>query len=652
MVLLVNWIFDGQEMMSDTINYDELWQDCAPSIAWGNVGLFVGIVCGYVLTISGALMGYLPYWVASFICAYLAFASFSVAHEACHGSIIQMGAGPQWISDAIGWISTIPFLLLPYRLLQRMHERHHAYTNDPARDPDYFKSGQPWYQILLRIYLVPFKYHWMVLSPLRHNPHYRKTYVSSALYMLFTASLLSGLWATGHIRELIYFALLPAAASMFSLVFFYDYLPHHPHKSLGRHHNSRVILGQFFKLASLGQSYHLVHHLYPRVPWYRYEDLYHRIAPDLDAKQSPVEAFSSDSRPGLLQSRFTKILHNNQCSVHASLTVTAIEPLCDDAVEVVLALPDNERLRYSAGQYVVISAWLNNQQVSRCYSLCSAPRDGELRIAVRQVEAGVFSRYINQQLRVGDELIVQGPYGDFCYPPQHSKPVDELVLYAAGSGITPMLAICEAALQQPRAPRITLIYACRNSSHAILLPRFQELQRQYPQQLDIQLLMSRLDIGKKRLSPELIHHRHHQHSANTDYYICGPTGFNAMILDTLQQLGAQPDRLHTEVFRTAITAPEGPVFDVQVHLNDGRQHHLKVASNQTVLEVANDRGMELPQGCGSGSCGTCKMKLQRGEPQALSNSIAGLSKREQDAGYTLACQCRPVSNLHLEEANQ
>ncbi|WP_419812976.1 fatty acid desaturase [Bacterioplanoides sp.] len=655
--------------MDKTIHYDALWQDHAPAIAWGNIALFLGIIVGYGVAIGGALLGHLPYWLACLMCAYLAFASFSVAHEACHGSIIQMGAGPQWIADGIGWISTLPFLLLPYRLLQRMHERHHAYTNDPARDPDYFPSGQRWYQTLLRIYLVPFKYHWMALSPLRHNPHYRQTYVSSALYMLFTNTTVVLLLASGYGREVLFFAIIPAFISMFALVFFYDFLPHHPHKSLDRHHNSRVILGTVTKWLTLAQSYHLVHHLYPRVPWYRYEDLYHRIVPDLDAKQSPIESLYGASRPRLLQSEFAHTLNDQQNSVHASLTVTAVHRLCPDAVEVVLALPNNERLNYRAGQYVLVSKWLNQQQVSRAYSLCSAPHTGELRIAVREVSDGTLSRYINQTLKAGDELIVQGPYGEFQYPPlqdeplqtESASPASDLVLFAAGSGITPMMAICEAALQQPNAPQIKLIYCNRTPERAMLLTRLQQLQKLYPKQLTLQLLFSQsidqnsapdtADTDSQRLTPEMIADVVKQQNSDSDYYICGPSDFNDMTQTALQQSGIQPQRIHSELFRSRITPAKGFTHAVHIFLNDGAQHTLKVAANQTILEVANDQGIELPQGCGSGSCGSCKMKIQQGDTQALPVGIAGLSQREQAAGYTLACQCRPDSALLLQEAN-
>lgn len=635
------------------------WQNSLPEIAWGTLCLFVGIVVAYAITITAAVTGPMPYAVASLVCGFLAFASFTVVHEAGHGNIFQLGSPLKRLEPVLGWVASVPLLLVPYRMFQRIHDRHHAFTNDPDRDPDYCGGERNWLQLVATAYGIPIKYHLMVFGRLRHIPIFRKTYTSSLVYLTLVPGGLILLGLAGFGVEVIAFAVVPNLIAVVLLVAFFDYIPHFPHKALGRYQNTRIFESRWLNLLLLGQNYHLIHHMYPRVPWYLYQTVYRRIRPDLEANAAPIEQFGSNSGAGFMRSPNAQGLPGTGKTFHRLLTVSAKEQLTPDAVAVSFDTPDSTEPLYQAGQYVMVSKWLNGEQQTRCYSLCRSPRKGELTIGVKRVEGGLMSGFIHRDLKVGDELIVQGPFGDFIYPPAHQQPVEHLVLVAGGSGITPVKAIAEAALEKRGVDQVQLIYACRDARSIMFKEELEQLQAQYTNRFKLAFVLEqagesaymvqgRLDAGLlETLLEDLSLGTVSSRVAQADFYICGPAGLKDVVVNGLQAMGAQSDRVHVEQFIAAMTEPEGPQYPVEICLADGQSQTLQVAANQTVLEVARAQGVAIPHACGAGTCGTCKVKVDEGKVGDISGDVPGILASEQAAGYTLACQCRPQGAVRL-----
>jgi ferredoxin-NADP reductase/fatty acid desaturase len=650
-----------------------LWQAAIPEVAVGTLALFVGIAVGYYVVISSALAGSLSYPMASIICCYLCFASFTVMHDAGHGAVFRMGSRLKPLESVIGWIASLPLLVAPYRVFQKIHDRHHAFTNDPQRDPDHFSFGDKWYQIIPNFLFIPFQYHWMSVTSLRHLKQFRDTYPSTIAYLVLVMGTLGLLTNAGYGQEVLLFAVVPTIVAVFLLVAFFDYVPHHPHKSLGRYQNTRIYPGKLLNAVLLGQNYHLIHHMYPRIPWYKYEQVYHRILPELEAHDAPIEDVFGGKRPGLMHSPNANKLQDGGKSVHHLLKVSHIERLTDDAVAVSFALPESASLEYQAGQYITVSKWLGGAQQTRCYSLCSSPSKREIKIGVRSVPGGVFSEYMNHKLRVGDELIVQGPFGDFVYPPSTqlgnrfsnqtsnqastSSDVAHVVLIAGGSGITPLLSILEKALEtdsnSASNTSVHLLYAARSTESIMFLNHLKDLQSKHREHLKIDYIVQNKESHEPgipgRLDPTLLKQLLHADSNNTAYYVCGPQGLKDMTVNTLQQMGIPDSRYFVEEFVAPLTAPEGALHTVSVALADGTSHTLSVAANQTVLEVASSNQIQLPHACGSGTCGSCKLKVEEGVVHEIPDSVPGITVEERDAGFTLACQCRPESDLRLSE---
>ena len=680
-------------MASSAQNYQSQWQESVVNIAYGTLFLAASIMLGYYLVITNTLNGNLSYYWASFICAFLAYASFTVLHDAGHGNIIKEGSALKPVESMLGWLFSLPSLILPFRFFQKIHDRHHAFTNDPDRDPDHYKYNNSLWMLMLNCLYIPIQYYVLVFTKLKNNQTFQKTYLSSACYFAITTTAISLLCFYGYAFEILIFAVIPNIAGTIIITLLFDYIPHHPHKSRDRYHDTRIYPGKLLNLLLLGQNYHLLHHMYPRIPWYKYQALYQRVLPDLIANNAPIEDVIWGNRPRFLKSSSVRSLLKNGDKINMVLNVVEVRALTTDAVAITFELPEGEHLNYKAGQYIMISKWLANEQQTRCYSLCSSPLNysnaslkNELKIGVRKTTNGLVSTFLNHDLKAGDKLIVQGPFGDFIYPTLRSTMLDHLVLIAGGSGITPILAIIETALSETNVvecgqPAVTLIYACRSRESIMFYDELVQLARAHPKQLTVRYIIEQsiteqscieqgsipqdlvakdaiesidlhgiLDADNLNVCiPELAEHKSNHKLQNTDFYICGPAGLKNGVVSELKRNGVEQHQIHVEEFVSSTTEPIGDLHTVNIVLADGNKHALKVAANQTVLEVAKTQGVQLPHACGSGTCGTCKFKIEQGKTEQIPNTIPGITEEEKLTGLTLACQCRPLEDIVMSE---
>lgn len=623
-----------------------MWQKYTSPIAWGTIVLFIGVFGLYFFVVYSAITGALSYLLASAICIYLCFACFTIQHEAVHGSIISTDLPYKFLENWLGWLASFPLLISPFKLFQRIHERHHAFTNDPEQDPDHFSCGNKWYHILMAIYIMPFRYHWLSFTTYRHIHSFRQTYFSTLCYLLLIIMVLVTLVLQGFAKEVFLFAIVPNVINIFILVLFFDYIPHHPHTSLGKYHNTRINPGRLLNILLLGQNYHLIHHLYPRVPWYKYQGLFNKIDSYLTAHGARVEKMSH----GLLSGHNTEMNEVNYVSqIHNVLKVSAIKSLSKNTVAISFALPDGQKLAFSAGQYITISKWLSGSQTQRCYSICSHPQDSQITIAVKEETDGLMSKYLNNTIQVGDELVVQGPFGDFIYP--STNDCEKIVLIAGGSGISPIMSIMRTILTQNNHCQIHLLYACKDLKNMAFKQHIEAIHENHRDRIAVDFFISVIDENSLnysgRLTPDLLVSQLNLSSTknhNTEFYICGPQKLNKMAEQTLLSHGIPASHMHIEKFITEKNAPIGPLYTVNIHF--GQQHKvLEVAANQSVLEVAKAEHIPIAYACQSGSCGSCICKVDQGSTQPLNHKVSGISQAEQSTGITLACQCKPTSDL-------
>lgn len=342
------------------------------------------------------------------------------------------------------------------------------------------------------------------------------------------------------------------------------------------------------------------------------------------------------------------------------LLVTAIERLTADASAVTLAPPAEaaELFRFRPGQYLTFRRTIAGEELRRSYSICADPAEGVLRVAIKRVPGGRFSTWANDALVPGETLEAMPPEGGFTFEPDPQRARTVLAL-AAGSGITPILAIARALLRAEPRSRLVLLYGNRTSADIMFKGALEDLKDRHlgrfalvhllsREASDLPVLHGRIDRAHlEALLPRLAP------PASIDAaYVCGPPGLPEEASAALEAMGLAAERIFIERFTAGETAApprplraapaEGrPVATARVTL-DGITREIALAEGETVLEAVLRAGIDAPWSCRAGMCCTCRAKLAAGEVAMDQNY--SLRDWELAAGYVLTCQSRPRSD--------
>lgn len=341
-------------------------------------------------------------------------------------------------------------------------------------------------------------------------------------------------------------------------------------------------------------------------------------------------------------------------SAFHTLTVADIEPLTDDSVAVTFGVPADleEAYAFRPGQALTLRRMIDGRDHRRTYSICA--RAGQLlRIGVREVPDGLFSRWLVHDLKVGDKIDVQTPTGTFAADPEQ---IARHVMIGAGSGITPLLSIASSVLANPGV-QATLFYGNRKSSSVMFAESLSDLKDYYGSRFDlfhvlsreprdVELFSGRLDADRLRtLLTVLV-----PVAAVDHFWLCGPFAMTAEAQRVLAELGVPEDRVHLELFYVDEPPPElhhvdavasGETSDVTIVL-DGRSSTTALPTNSSILDAAQQIRTDLPFACKGGVCGTCRALVTCGEVDMRRNYA--LEKAEVAEGFVLTCQSFPVSD--------
>ena len=239
-------------------------------VAWPTVLLSATATLAWWAAIAGHVAGVLDTPTATALAFVAAYASLTPAHEAAHGNI--GGRARPWLDVVVGQISLL-CLLGPFLPFRTVHLRHHAHTNDPERDPDMWMAG-PTILAPLRAATILQYYWWCYWRPpsgVRTDLHYRGYAV---VFFSLLGAAFAALVAAGHALTVAVVIVMPAWLALGVLAVVFTLLPHHPHTHGDRFLGARARPGWLRTTLLLGQNYHLVHHLWPTVPWYRYGAAY------------------------------------------------------------------------------------------------------------------------------------------------------------------------------------------------------------------------------------------------------------------------------------------------------------------------------------------------------------------------------------------
>ncbi|MCX7554094.1 FAD-binding oxidoreductase [Marinicella sp. S1101] len=325
-----------------------------------------------------------------------------------------------------------------------------------------------------------------------------------------------------------------------------------------------------------------------------------------------------------------------------------------------LSIPHNlaTEFAYQAGQHLTFKAVINGEELRRSYSICSAPsRSGEIDVLIKAVDDGRFSQAAQSDYRAGSLIDVMPPSGHFTLSPQEHE---TYVAFAAGSGITPVMGMIYAVMENTETAEFILFYGNSKTSDVLLHDEIAALKDQFGsrlslhffltrQQVDVPLYQGRFDADKvKTINKYLL-----QHIGADGYFVCGPGAMIDQVCETLIDLGIDPAKVHNERFLSdgqEISLAEKTIKEdagVTVTI-DGANHefNLVAGTQATILESAESAGVDLPYSCKAGVCATCRCKLLVGDVEMINNY--SLEEWETKAGYILSCQAvARSSKIHI-----
>ncbi|MEU1410669.1 FAD-dependent oxidoreductase [Streptomyces sp. NPDC005731] len=314
------------------------------------------------------------------------------------------------------------------------------------------------------------------------------------------------------------------------------------------------------------------------------------------------------------------------------------EPLAGDAMP----------FSFAAGQYVKVDLPVAVEPIERSYSICSSPGEsGFVEIAVKHEPDGLGSGFLHEELEVGLALRVSGPHGEFTWEPGAEE--STLLLIAGGVGITPLMSVLFAAADAGHAGRIVLLASYRTEDEVVFGPEIAALRSRLPG-LEVSVFVTDRTgrIGLDQLLPYA--------GPTTRVHLCGPAPMMQDLIGSLTELGVPRAAIRTEAFVSgrsketrrekahaiAVAAAAAGVTEFMIGTVGGAPA-FPCHPGQSVLDAANAVGVALPQSCGEGACGTCRVRVLSGTYETDDRGM--FSAGELAAGWRLACQTLPTGDL-------
>jgi ferredoxin-NADP reductase/fatty acid desaturase len=551
----------------------------------------------------GAALGLVPWPIAIPLQAVAAYACFTPLHDASHRAISRY----PMVDDVIGWCCGVP-LLAPLPAFRHLHLQHHAATNDPIADPDMWSGGarSRWTRAL-RWSVKDLHYVARYLTVAATRP--RREVVACALGLVAIWGTGIALAVAGHALEVIVLWLVPSRLAILALSFGFDWLPHQPRdvRAAEDPYRATVVYEQrWLTPLLLAQNYHLVHHLFPGVPFYRYGLVYRTLRQELLARGARVHGAEPVG------------------SRELALRIVAITDETADTRTFELEVP-REGFAYRPGQFLVVHIPWCGETLRRCYSISRA--DGSLAITVKR--CGRASRWLHGVARVGMRLRVDRPAGRFVLAPDDSRP---LLLIAGGTGITPIIALAESALATTNRT-VRLVYANRDPDHVIFRARVDALVAANRPRLAI---IYHFDDrhGRLQIAPYLS--RGHACAV----YACGPEAMLAAISEVAASLGMPRERISVERFAPADEPTSADPAASFIAIRHGVRHDVPIGPRETLLAAARRAGLATRSSCEVGYCGTCAARLADG---SVASSPGPLGAADLACGFILPCSARALA---------
>lgn len=347
------------------------------------------------------------------------------------------------------------------------------------------------------------------------------------------------------------------------------------------------------------------------------------------------------------------------------LVIENIVELTDDSKQIVFTTPALIKSNYSrkAGQFVSLKLNINGEEVRRDYSICTDSAEASsFGIGVKRVDGGLVSNFVNDEFKVGDTIQVSEPQGRFTY----DSPTKQLVLIAAGSGITPILSILKQALRDNSTEQIQLIYSSKSAEKCMFINEVLEIAEKHNNKLQVTFFFSRdkKEVGggnnvsyrEGRIHESFIQKQLEGNVFDqyANYFICGPEDLILRSQKFLEKNFVRRENIHFELF-TSPAQKKSNTADVSVSEGmakvtgelDGIEIDIEVDKNKYILEGLIEENIDPPYSCQGGVCGACICNLKEGEVEMEENFT--LTDEEREEGKILTCISKAKTDLIVLE---
>jgi ring-1,2-phenylacetyl-CoA epoxidase subunit PaaE len=347
------------------------------------------------------------------------------------------------------------------------------------------------------------------------------------------------------------------------------------------------------------------------------------------------------------------------------LAVRNIIKETSDTVSLIFDIPSDlkDKFKFKAGQYVTIKANIGEEEIRRSYSISSSTKDNYLRIGVKQVAHGRMSGYINEKLAEGDTLSISKPEGKFVLNTNEER--NNHYFICAGSGITPIMSMIQAALEEEPQSFCYLLYGSQNEDKIIYKGELDNLMKKYEGQLVVHHTLSRPKVTKKkglgaifskgvmtwqgdtgRIDKDkvTIFLRENTRLGNNKYYLCGPGNMIDLVEGKLLNDDIDKKDIIREYFTTGKKVKEVHGVEegkIKVTIKN-KTYDINIQADKSILDTLIEAKLDPPYSCTSGACSTCIAKLNAGEVKM--EVCYALDEKEVADGFILTCQAFPTTS--------
>lgn len=327
-----------------------------------------------------------------------------------------------------------------------------------------------------------------------------------------------------------------------------------------------------------------------------------------------------------------------------NLKIKEIVKETDEAVSLYFKQPFLSKIKYKSGQFLTIILDIDGKEYRRAYSInTSSKLDKDLSVTVKRVQGGKVSNYINDNLKTGEKVKILKPLGAFTYEP-NQEPEKTLILFAGGSGITPIMSIMKTTLYFEKDTKVTLFYCNKNKDSIIFKSRIKKLESEFPDRLKVVHVLENdaaedavyKGLLNEEMISEMLMHFELKEKTGVLTYICGPGPMMNIVQEGLKKFGMPDHRVRIENFTANLADVSGEMGEKSINIvGQGKSIRVQVPPGSTILDAILDAGYEVPYSCMSGVCGTCKAKCKDGGVKMAASNI--LTDEEIAEGYVLSC---------------